>query len=538
MNPNVAEKHSTTAFQGRRLSCESPIRVFSPEFTLHAIWRKNVRSGFTPQSTALEGRRTGKICNCDVNIATHGLRKNRLPKNGPPEHRPRETVRRWAAMSALLLAIAAAGCGHDAASTADANREEPPPDPQVLLAEMIDAYERAERYSDRGVLQLRVRQSGRWVENEAPMAVSLQPGRRLSVEAYLTRLTCDGEHLQAHIADPATPGLEQQRLVVAAPAQLRLAEIYNDPVLRVALLGSLGRQPVQLELLLGDRPLQPALAAETTRRYLGTQRVEGRTCHGVAATTADGDFVFWIDAESRLLRRLEYPMAAMLPELGTDDATLVAELRDATFDPPTQSAGAFDLQDDIPDASPVASFVLPPSPLPSELFGQRVADFAFTDPAGGEVTGQSLDGDIAVLLWVNLHPACKVSLEGLAKVRRELQDAPRVRIYAVCTEPTSVSRQEIATLLADSSAGDVPWLRDLAAHGRDVFRIPGAPALVVLDGRGTVQIVEVGVNPRLDEELPVVIDRLRRGDDLARELVGSYQRELAEFRQRLEAVRL
>jgi len=59
LNPNVAKKQSTTAFQGRRFSCETPIRVFSPEFTLHAIWRKNVRSGFTPHSTALEGRRTG-----------------------------------------------------------------------------------------------------------------------------------------------------------------------------------------------------------------------------------------------------------------------------------------------------------------------------------------------------------------------------------------------------------------------------------------------------------------------------------------------
>jgi len=63
--PNVAKKQSTTAFQGRRFSCETPIRVLSPEFTLHAIWRKNVGSGFTPQPTALEGRRTGEICNGD-----------------------------------------------------------------------------------------------------------------------------------------------------------------------------------------------------------------------------------------------------------------------------------------------------------------------------------------------------------------------------------------------------------------------------------------------------------------------------------------
>jgi len=72
--PNVARKQSTTAFQGRRFSCEAPIRVVSPEFTLRAIWRTDVRSGFTPQSTALEGRRTGEICNCEVLFGTSHAR--------------------------------------------------------------------------------------------------------------------------------------------------------------------------------------------------------------------------------------------------------------------------------------------------------------------------------------------------------------------------------------------------------------------------------------------------------------------------------
>jgi len=48
VNPNVAEKQSTMAFQRRLFRFETPIWVLSADFTLHEIWRKDANRGFTP----------------------------------------------------------------------------------------------------------------------------------------------------------------------------------------------------------------------------------------------------------------------------------------------------------------------------------------------------------------------------------------------------------------------------------------------------------------------------------------------------------
>jgi hypothetical protein len=78
-----------------------------------------------------------------------------------------------------------------------------------------------------------------------------------------------------------------------------------------------------------------------------------------------------------------------------------------------------------------------------------------------------------------------------------------------------------------------PAVRDLMSFGRDLFRIPGAPTLVVLDQRGRVQIVEAGFNPKLATELPRVLERLRAGEDLAPQIVAQFEREQAEYARNL-----
>ena len=76
------------------------------------------------------------------------------------------------------------------------------------------------------------------------------------------------------------------------------------------------------------------------------------------------------------------------------------------------------------------------------------------------------------------------------------------------------TREEVQDLV-DGWDVSVPVVRDLDAVGRDVFDIPGAPTLVVLDAKGTVQIFEVGANPDLAVQLPRILERLSGGADLA-----------------------
>ena len=80
----------------------------------------------------------------------------------------------------------------------------------------------------------------------------------------------------------------------------------------------------------------------------------------------------------------------------------------------------------------------------------------------------------------------------------------------------------------------VPLVRDLRAFGRDRFAIPGAPALVILDAQGVMQVYEVGANPNLSDELPGVLDRIKRGEDLAATARAQYEADMAAFRAAIQ----
>lgn len=448
---------------------------------------------------------------------------------------------RWCLLwAATCLLLATSGCGPNGSTNTNSA---PPlsvgaaqPDALQLLQQMVRQYRSATRYADRGQLQLRYRQPEGWVESQAPLAVRLEPGPRLAVRAYEVELVCEHQQLRAAMQDRSSPQLGGQLLRQPVTTPLTLEQLYADPVLRTALTGAVGRQPVQLELLFAERPLEPVLAPDAVRRYIGQKRFDGQTCHVVEAQVGDGLFIFWIDAQTSLLRRLEYPAAALFPELKAHEVALVAELHDATFDPPADPT-AFQIRDES-QTYPVSTWVLAPPELPSRLFGQPVTAFAFTTPAGGTVDDQQLRGKISILIWFNMHPACQPSLLGLARALSTWTGPrDRVAVFAVCTEPAAVSNEEVQRLLASYGAAELPLLRDFAAVGRDRFAIPGAPALVICDPQGVVQVVEVGVNPDLDRQLPVVLDRLLAGHNLAAEIVSRYQQELADYQNRLNAAR-
>lgn len=430
--------------------------------------------------------------------------------------------------SALLLAV---GCRRPAEPSRSALNAQPD-QAAAILFNMRDAYRDAQGYSDQGVMRLSYREQGKpWVD-EAPFAVRWKRPQRIRVRAYNTLVWCDGEQLVARIEDKLTSNLDGQVLVQPCPAELSLADLYRDPVLREAITAGLGRQPVQLEMLLGDSPLEAIFQPAVSKRLLASSDCDGHRCYRVEATTAEGPFVFWVDEQLFLLRRLEYPLRALLPDLAAADAEarLVADFVDATFAAP-ESDSLF--RPEIPaDATRVQAFVLPPQPLPTQLFGQVPARFAFVDPAGGRLTQEQLRGRVTVLAWFQDHPACRRYLEQLDQIRAQRSAAGDIAFYAVCTEPSTRSHAELLGLMKNWNVS-VPLLRDLEACGRDVFHIPWAPTLVILDAQGLVQVFEVGANPYLKEQLPSVLDRLLAGDDLASEIVAAQQRSQVAYTQAL-----
>lgn len=415
-------------------------------------------------------------------------------------------------------------------------QELPELEPAAVLGRMEQAYREADNYSDHGRVVLRYRERGDIRTDEAPLSVAVRLPSELRVEAYYSVVVSNGRQLRAKISDEKSGDIDGQILTRELSGELSLEQVYHDTTLREAMTSGMGGQALQLNLLYADDPLKSVFAEDAKLRTMESEELDGHTCYRVAAEGVEGEFVFWIDGISFVLRRLDYPAASLLPELAQSemiqDLSLRVEFRDATFEP-TFDDSTFRFE--VPtDAKRVQAFVLPPHPLPTELFGRQPEDFTCYGLDGSKVDRQSLLGKTAVLVWYNDHPACRSTIEQLSEVYATRRDDDTVALFAVSTDPSSVSDSQIEANLAAWQA-DLAVLRDLDACGRDRLGVPWTPTMIVLDAEGIVQIFEVGANADLAQELPTILDRLRDGDDLAGEILADFDEQMATYALTLKA---
>jgi len=409
--------------------------------------------------------------------------------------------------------------------------------PELVLQKMISAYHDAAGYGDRAIIELSYELNGEKHHDTASIAVRLSRPNRARIQVYQADVACDGQQLVARIKDEGSDNIDNQCLVQVAPANLSLKNLLDDPVLYDALSTGLGRLPIQLELLLGEAPLEGFLAAGAKRKLLEPERILDDRCCRVSVTTGEGEFVLWIDQEDFVLRRLEYPSTMLTSQIAGEqeptDVRLVAEFDDARLVSRPAEASAFTMP--IPDgARQVRYFVKPPQPLPSNLLGQKIPDFHFSQLDGQSWTNSQLSDKIAVLHWYVDHPACEASLRQWEQVRRQYADQPDVEFIAVCVEPSTVQSETIRELLRRWEV-EATVVRDMDAAGRDVFAIGALPAVVVLDRQQVVQVFDVSFNPQLAEQLPEALDQLLDGHDIATQILAQVHNEIAQYYQTLAA---
>lgn len=440
----------------------------------------------------------------------------------------------WLSLCVLsLLSICCwVGCTKAPDQSENANHETESAD--EILRATIATYSQAFSYTDRGVVRLRYRMDGHWVRDEGKLAVTFARPNKLSLKAYQLAMTSDGRRMHARIMDASTDNFDGQIMARPAPQSLRLVDLYDDPMILNVMAGGMGGPPASLELLLEKEPLKNVFEPGVTRELLGNDEIRQRPCHRVKITLETGALVFWIDCESRIVRRLEYPTAKLAQQMATNaditDVTLTAEFRDARIDNPIDKKNfCFEIPT---EAKIVRRFVVPPQSLPTEMLGQTPDDFHFAGLQGEGVTRGTLLGKVAVLVWFNDHPASQMGLEQVTSVHAKYADESRVSFHAVCTEPTDISSLYLTRLQERWKIG-FPVVRDLEAYGRDVFAVPFAPTTVVLDSRGVVQVFEVGANPETAQQLPGMLQEVLDGEDLAGKIVARSEQERAEYEKAL-----
>jgi peroxiredoxin len=448
---------------------------------------------------------------------------------------------RWTIFIGLLMALAGCGSGEQTAAKSDtksAGASQPAADltAQQILKRLLETYRGAKSYADEAVVRLHYVQQGQGVDQEWKSSVRLARPNKLALDAFQAVVRCDGRELRARIEDPLTGNVDNQVLVRPAPKELALKDLASDPLLYDIIASRLRRQPIQLELLLESSGLAAAFGKDIACQRLEGGVTDGRDCFRVEVPSPGGAFVFWIDQERFLLRKLDYPAAALVPQLAADtsvsDLALWAELREPRLDGPVE-ADAFTLE--LPaGAKKMKTLVVPPLPLPSKLFGQRPDDFFFTTLDDGKVTRQDLAGKVTLLVWYRHHEACRATLAEVAKVRQEFAENEKVAIYAVSTDPTTESNEDLTQLLKNWQV-ELPLVRDLEAFGNSIFHIEAQPTVVVLDAQGRVQIFQPGGNPELAAQLATILTGLLRGEDMAAEIVRRAAAERDEYERLVAA---
>ena len=399
-----------------------------------------------------------------------------------------------------------------------------------ILAQLLKTYRSATTYRDEGVVKFEFSQGGRWSRQSWPCAVAFARPNKLSLAAFQATLKCDGREWKARLEDPQTNHLDGQVVVRPAPANIQLTDLAADQLLYDIISSQLRRQPIQLELLLESAGLAAAFGADVACQKLADGQTNGRTCFRVQVPTPGGPFVFWIDKQDSRLLRLDYPVESLLPDLASDptaaDLRLSVEMIGAQIGMPIDDSH-FALE--VPaDGKPVRSFVVPPQPLPSQLFGQRPAAYQFTGLDGTKVDPSQFAGKIAVLVWYHDNPACEATLQQVSAARQRLTGDEAVAFYAIATDPTSASNKDLEDRLAGWKV-ELPIVRDLEAFGDKSFRIEVQPTLVVLDAQGRVQIFQPGGNPQLADQIVQIVERLKMGTDLAAEIVARADRERKQY---------
>mgnify|MGYP002622978103 CR=1 FL=1 len=406
-------------------------------------------------------------------------------------------------------------------------------DARELLERMAAAYRAAESYADNGQGRLRLQRDGELINETFPFAVVFERPNRLRVQCYNGVYLCDGERVRASVSQ--LPG---QVLDTPAPDVVAIDSVFHDETLAVALggggAGIAGIAP-QLSLLLTEDFVGTVTQTGEEPRLLTPEKIGSTVCERVRISRPDGALVLWIDRQTLVLRRIEYPTIELTEQMQlegpVDGVWLTADFSGAQIDIPLDDvAFSFEVP---PDAQLVEVFdrrPLIPRPVPpSELVGNKIDRFQFVGLDGTTLNPATLDGKVVVLeFWSTSCIPCVESLPRLERIYQQYRDNEEIVFYAVTTDPSDVDDERLRQRFRELNV-TIPIARDPQLAARDVFGIEGIPNLFLLGPSGTVEHNEIGASPTLEQALPAYIEQLLAGESVAEHSLAQYEQELRDY---------
>jgi peroxiredoxin len=443
---------------------------------------------------------------------------------------------------AIVCCLLSAGCsdpgsgkfGVTTSSSSSASSPAGPNDAEAVLTRMIQAYHEADSYADRGELRISFRRDGRPFESKVPFALALQRPNRLQLHLYQGHVVCDGTALWGWTED--LPGYLLKRPQLTP---LTLGDLYADPVLRTVLSEGQAGGSLQLAMLLGVDALD-LIRAGGERPELLSDADDGRPCRRVRVRRADGDLVYWIDREQYLLRRIDFPtrrLALTMAEPSPPtELVMTAEFIDPQINPKfPPDAFQFDPPASVQTVERLDPYVaIPPPPPQAQTLGTMVGDFKFVDLNGRSLERSELVGKPTVVYFWSLGSSdCLPVLGNLNAVYAKYRDRSDVRFLVVSIDPAGnggVSDAELRDVLLRHKI-TIPAARDVGQSAVAAFDVRFVPNLFLLGRDGKIEDNEIGLNPKLVDELPGRIEQLIAGQSLVAAARERYQERVRKYEQ-------
>jgi hypothetical protein len=208
-------------------------------------------------------------------------------------------------------------------------------DGEDLLRQVFEKYGRSRAYSDEGELVATTVDSSKRIVSKAsaPMSVWFSEDR-VYVRAYQARVWSDGRKLTGWIRSDETDNFDSQVLSLDVPAgRPQDRTIVVDPVLASAVGGGAGGPPPQLEWLFARSPMSGLFEGESQFEKGDRSTIDEVSCQAISVTNAGEKFVFWIDIDRSLIRRIELPRMQIMDASAKSpqQVQLVLDLHEATF---------------------------------------------------------------------------------------------------------------------------------------------------------------------------------------------------------------
>jgi len=397
-----------------------------------------------------------------------------------------------------------------------------------VLDAMVAAYKEAASYDDAGYMELQYQLADQPRGDSATsnFMVAMARPNKIRVQAHDGVAVSDGEKLWGAVRE-----ISDQVLQRDAPAEITLESLSFNHSLADALARGPTQMfsflPPQLILLLSDDPLKTLLYESSDPVLIESAKIDEHECHRVEFKRKEGTGVFWIDQETSVLRRFEFPSDLLrtlvaesyrVPVDQIQNLSLVAEFNKAQLDGEIEPM-TFEFQAP-PEMQRVDEF------LPEDIrwLGKPVPKFSFVDLDGNPITRDWMAGKIAVLdFWASWCRPCRETLPDLEQVYQKYKDNDKVVFVAVSQDKPDVPDEALRDTFTQLGV-NVPIARDPEQHGSAMLRVHAYPTSLILGSDGAVEFRQSrGDWPGLGAvRLSARLETLLAGESLHQETLQRY----------------